>query len=100
MLVASLILFATGTRITAGGGRRCPGKSDLVVGDDPWGYGNSLERATSCPPAGEPPLPSSFAATPARQGGYLHPDSTATAHRYQILRALLVWKADRTKETT
>jgi cytochrome c oxidase subunit 1 len=26
------------------------GKTERVVGDDPWGYGNSLEWATSCPP--------------------------------------------------
>ena len=26
------------------------GKNERVVGDDPWGYGNSLEWATSCPP--------------------------------------------------
>ena len=26
------------------------GKTDRVIGDDPWGYGNSLEWATSCPP--------------------------------------------------
>ena len=26
------------------------GKTDMVVGDDPWGFGNSLEWATSCPP--------------------------------------------------
>jgi cytochrome c oxidase subunit 1 len=25
-------------------------RGDIVVGDDPWGYGNSLEWATSCPP--------------------------------------------------
>jgi cytochrome c oxidase subunit 1 len=23
---------------------------EVVEGDDPWGYGNSLEWATSCPP--------------------------------------------------
>jgi cytochrome c oxidase subunit I len=26
------------------------GKTERVIGDDPWGYGNSLEWATSCPP--------------------------------------------------
>ncbi|MDP9182406.1 MAG: cytochrome ubiquinol oxidase subunit I, partial [Actinomycetota bacterium] len=26
------------------------GRNPLAVGDDPWGYGNSLEWATSCPP--------------------------------------------------
>jgi cytochrome c oxidase subunit 1 len=26
------------------------GKTERVVGDDPWGYGNSLEWATACPP--------------------------------------------------
>jgi cytochrome c oxidase subunit 1 len=26
------------------------GKNERVLGDDPWGYGNSLEWATSCPP--------------------------------------------------
>ena len=26
------------------------GKTERVMGDDPWGYGNSLEWATSCPP--------------------------------------------------
>jgi cytochrome c oxidase subunit 1 len=26
------------------------GMNALAVGDDPWGYGNSLEWATSCPP--------------------------------------------------
>jgi cytochrome c oxidase subunit 1 len=25
------------------------GKNERVIGDDPWGYGNSLEWATSCP---------------------------------------------------
>jgi cytochrome c oxidase subunit 1 len=26
------------------------GKNERVIGDDPWGFGNSLEWATSCPP--------------------------------------------------
>ncbi len=26
------------------------GRNERVVGDDPWGFGNSLEWATSCPP--------------------------------------------------
>jgi len=26
------------------------GRNERVIGDDPWGYGNSLEWATSCPP--------------------------------------------------
>jgi len=26
------------------------GKTERVIGDDPWGHGNSLEWATSCPP--------------------------------------------------
>src|SRR3954469_15596492 len=26
------------------------GRNERVLGDDPWGYGNSLEWATSCPP--------------------------------------------------
>ncbi|MDX6201889.1 MAG: cytochrome c oxidase subunit [Frankiales bacterium] len=26
------------------------GRNPLAVGDDPWGYGNSLEWATTCPP--------------------------------------------------
>jgi cytochrome c oxidase subunit I len=26
------------------------GKTERVIGDDPWGYGNSLEWATTCPP--------------------------------------------------
>ena len=25
-------------------------RGDIAIGDDPWGYGNSLEWATSCPP--------------------------------------------------
>jgi cytochrome c oxidase subunit 1 len=30
--------------------RSWKGKNERVVGDDPWGFGNSLEWATSCPP--------------------------------------------------
>jgi cytochrome c oxidase subunit 1 len=26
------------------------GRNERVIGDDPWGFGNSLEWATSCPP--------------------------------------------------
>jgi cytochrome c oxidase subunit 1 len=26
------------------------GRNERVIGDDPWGYGNSLEWATACPP--------------------------------------------------
>jgi cytochrome c oxidase subunit I len=30
--------------------RSWAGRNERVLGDDPWGYGNSLEWATSCPP--------------------------------------------------
>ncbi len=43
ILAVSMLPFLWNVYITAKNGKR-------VKVDDPWGYGNSLEWATSCPP--------------------------------------------------
>jgi cytochrome c oxidase subunit 1 len=67
----------------------------LVTVDDPWGYGNSLEWATSCPPPRHNflSLPRIRSERPAFD--LHHPEVAAMDHVEPDATSVLDWEADR-----
>ncbi|GEN78671.1 aa3-type cytochrome oxidase subunit I [Actinotalea fermentans] len=75
-------------------------RSPLVTVDDPWGYGNSLEWATSCPPPRH-----NFASLPRIRSerpafDLHHPEVAAMDHVEPDAGSPLDWEADRRGQTS